>query len=145
MNFIKNGNIIRSVLVVVSFIIVSAILWNTYAFFKQFKEEERNKILILAEAQKSVARELNINKEFSVFRKAVFSLKEINYATKQEIVKNAKSKFNTLSFSSGNNNLHILILNSNTSIPIITTDKKGKITGSKNLDSINEKDSIYLY
>lgn len=145
MNFSKNTTILRLILAIISFIIVSAILWNTYAFFKKFKQEERKKMEIIAEAQKSLVREFDTRKEFNLFRKSVLKLKNINYVTKQKIIKDAKSDFEKLSLSSGDNNLQILILNSNTSIPFIITGKEGKITGSKNLDSIKENDSIYLY
>ena len=40
----KNQNIIRWVIVISSFIIISLILWNTYSFFQHFKAEERGKM-----------------------------------------------------------------------------------------------------
>jgi len=55
MKFSKNRKIIRSILIIVSFVIVTAILWNTYDFFKQFKEEERTKMEIIVAAQKEMA------------------------------------------------------------------------------------------
>ncbi|RED46631.1 hypothetical protein DFQ10_101402 [Winogradskyella eximia] len=39
-----NRNLIRWIIVVSSFIIISLILWNTYTFFQNFKMEERNKM-----------------------------------------------------------------------------------------------------
>lgn len=44
----------RWVIIVSSFVIASLILWNTYSFFKIFKEEERNKMELWATAQKSL-------------------------------------------------------------------------------------------
>jgi signal transduction histidine kinase len=41
-------------------------------------------------------------------------------------------------------NLAIEILNGNKSIPFISTNDKGEITGYKNLDSIKAQDSLYL-
>ena len=38
-------------MIVISFIIISLILWNTYVFFQNFKAEERTKMDIWAEAQ----------------------------------------------------------------------------------------------
>jgi len=55
MNFSKNRKIIRFVLISLSFIIVSSILWNTFDFFQKFKEEERNKMKIIVAAQKKIA------------------------------------------------------------------------------------------
>lgn len=40
----KNQNILRWIIVLSSFIIISLILWNTYDFFQHFKAEERAKM-----------------------------------------------------------------------------------------------------
>lgn len=39
-----NRNIVRWIIIISSFIIVSLILWNTYVFFQHFKSEERAKM-----------------------------------------------------------------------------------------------------
>ncbi len=44
MLFTKYSNTFRWIMIAVSFIIVSLILWNTYVFFQNFKEEERVKM-----------------------------------------------------------------------------------------------------
>ena len=44
MAFSKHRNLIRWIIVVASFIIISLILWNTYVFFQKFKAEERSKM-----------------------------------------------------------------------------------------------------
>ncbi len=44
MAFSKHRNLIRWIIVVASFIIISLILWNTYVFFQNFKAEERSKM-----------------------------------------------------------------------------------------------------
>jgi len=44
MNFSLNRNIIRWVIIVSSFVIISLILLNTYTFFQNFKVEERSKM-----------------------------------------------------------------------------------------------------
>jgi len=51
MFFTKHRQLIRWVIVAASFAIVSLILWNTYVFFQKFKEEQRIKMDIWAEAQ----------------------------------------------------------------------------------------------
>ncbi|MFH6767648.1 HAMP domain-containing sensor histidine kinase [Gaetbulibacter aquiaggeris] len=51
MIFTKYKNTFRWVMIVLSFIIISLILWNTYVFFQNFKAEERTKMDIWAEAQ----------------------------------------------------------------------------------------------
>ncbi len=105
MKFSKNRKTIRTILIAVSFIIVTAILWNTYDFFKKFKDEERIKMEIISAAQKDMA------------------IKPLN---------------------SIDVSLPLKILNSNNNIPLIITNEKGEITSVKNLDSIKEKDSLYL-
>lgn len=47
----KNQNIIRWIIVLSSFIIISLILWNTYDFFQKFKHEERIKMQTWSFAQ----------------------------------------------------------------------------------------------
>jgi len=56
MNFLNKTFLLKRIAVLISFILVSLILWNTYIFFQKFKNEERVKMEILAAAQK----ELNI-------------------------------------------------------------------------------------
>jgi len=51
MIFTKYRNSFRWIIIVISFIIISLILWNTYVFFQNFKAEERTKMDIWAKAQ----------------------------------------------------------------------------------------------
>lgn len=44
MSYTMNRNILRWIIIVSSFIIISLILWNTYIFFQNFKAEERIKM-----------------------------------------------------------------------------------------------------
>jgi len=46
----KNTNIIRWSIILGSFLIISSILWNTYTFFQNFKNEERDKVEIWSKA-----------------------------------------------------------------------------------------------
>ena len=54
MRFSNQNNTTRWVLIICSFLITVLILWNTYTFFQIFKNEERLKIELWAEAQKSI-------------------------------------------------------------------------------------------
>ena len=47
----SNTNIIRWSIILGSFLIISSILWNTYIFFQNFKNEERIKMEIWSKAQ----------------------------------------------------------------------------------------------
>jgi len=60
MTFFKNTFWIKRIAILVSFIIVSLILWNTYIFFQKFKQEERAKMENFAAAiQELATRDLN--------------------------------------------------------------------------------------
>uniref|UniRef100_UPI0040475755 hypothetical protein n=1 Tax=Polaribacter sp. TaxID=1920175 RepID=UPI0040475755 len=62
MNIFNQPLLFKRISIVVSFVIVSLILWNTYTFFQKFKQEERIKMEILAEAQKELSTaDLNSN------------------------------------------------------------------------------------
>ncbi|NCT10848.1 MAG: HAMP domain-containing histidine kinase [Flavobacteriia bacterium] len=62
MNIFNQPLLFKRISIVVSFAIVSLILWNTYIFFQKFKQEERTKMEILAEAQKELSKaDLNSN------------------------------------------------------------------------------------
>ena len=56
-------NVTRWVLVIASFSIVVLILWNTYAFFQTFKEEERIKMKIWAAAQAELLQTTDLNRD----------------------------------------------------------------------------------
>lgn len=55
MNFLTNTLLFKRIAVLISLIIVSLILWNTYIFFQKFKNDERVKMEILGIAQKQLA------------------------------------------------------------------------------------------
>jgi signal transduction histidine kinase len=54
MQFSKSRNTTRWVIIFASFLIISMILWNTYTFFQIFKHEERLKMNLWANAQKTL-------------------------------------------------------------------------------------------
>ena len=55
MQFSERRNITRWFIILASFFIVILILWNTYNFFQIFKTEERAKMEIWVNAQKTLA------------------------------------------------------------------------------------------
>ncbi len=55
MSFLKNTLLLKRIVILISFVIVSLILWNTYDFFNKFKTEERVKMELVAFAQKEMA------------------------------------------------------------------------------------------
>ena len=54
----KNRQLIRWIMIMASFAIISLILWNTYTFFQKFKNEERVKMAIWSAAQVEFQRSL---------------------------------------------------------------------------------------
>ena len=54
MQFSKSRNTTRWVIILASFLIISLILWNTYTFFQIFKNEERLKMNLWANAHKTL-------------------------------------------------------------------------------------------
>jgi two-component system, sporulation sensor kinase D len=72
MVFGENRNILKGLMVLISLIIVLMILYNTYTFFQYFKEEERNKMILYAEAQKTLNTsdlDVELNLSLSIIRK----------------------------------------------------------------------------
>lgn len=57
----SNRNVIRWIIIISSFIIISLILWNTYMFFQNFKAEERSKMKNWSSAQKEMRKTDNLN------------------------------------------------------------------------------------
>ncbi|APX99160.1 sensor histidine kinase [Lacinutrix venerupis] len=54
----KNRQLVRWIMIIASFAIISLILWNTYTFFQKFKNEERAKMAIWSAAQVEFQRSL---------------------------------------------------------------------------------------
>lgn len=73
MSFIKNTLLLKRIVILISFSIVSLILWNTYTFFKKFKLEERLKMEIVATAMKEFATNQDFNADVSLEDKIIKS------------------------------------------------------------------------
>ncbi len=58
-------NIIRWGIIIATVFIVSLILWNTYTFFQQYKDEERIKVEVLASAIQRLS-DANVNSDMSL-------------------------------------------------------------------------------
>ncbi|WP_457617427.1 sensor histidine kinase [Lutibacter sp.] len=66
----KRTQIIRWLVIIASFIIVSLILWNTYDFFKKFKNEERAKMEVLAKVYERLS-SADLNADISLEYKII--------------------------------------------------------------------------
>lgn len=58
---------LRWIMIVISFLIISLILWNTYQFFQKFKEEERIKMENFSQAQIELGKIIDLNGNISDF------------------------------------------------------------------------------
>ncbi|MCO6147222.1 PAS domain-containing sensor histidine kinase [Flavobacterium sp. NRK1] len=102
MQFTDNRNITRWIIIAASFFIVISILWNTYNFFNIFKNDERKKVELLAQAYSMINNtDTNVDLE-----------------------------------------LPSLILQSNSTVPLILTNSRDSIRGSANLPAAIENDSV---
>lgn len=87
MNFTSNKNIFRWIMIVAAVLITSLILWNTYDFFQQLKENERKNIREFAIAQKDLDNQ-NLNAELGELGLTVIT----NTSTVPMIVVNNKGQ-----------------------------------------------------
>ncbi|MGS2725461.1 sensor histidine kinase [Psychroserpens sp. BH13MA-6] len=110
-----NRNMTRWIIIVASFIIISLILWNTYAFFQNFKAEERSKMEIWSSAQRD-------------YQQAI-----------------AASFTNNSDDVVGDLDLALEILDNNNSTPMILTEIDSSIVNYRNITGKEENDSAYVY
>ena len=73
MSFSKNTIPLKQIVIIISFSIVTLILWNTYSFFQRFKNEERLKMEIVATAMKEFATNQDLNADVSLEDKIIKS------------------------------------------------------------------------
>ncbi|RBW62374.1 sensor histidine kinase [Tenacibaculum sp. E3R01] len=77
MKFFQNTFWLKRIVVLISIVIVSLILWNTYIFFQKFKEEERNKMELFAAAMKEFGNNSNLDDVFNIEGKVIENTKSI--------------------------------------------------------------------
>ncbi|WP_418649777.1 sensor histidine kinase [Tenacibaculum aestuariivivum] len=77
MIFLKNTYWIKRIIIFISLLLVSLILWNTYMFFQKFKEEERGKIEIFAAAFKELASNPDLNENTNLINKVYQTIEDI--------------------------------------------------------------------
>ena len=73
MSFFKDTLLLKRIVITISFSIVTLILWNTYSFFKRFKNEERLKMEIVATAMKEFATNQDLEADVSLEDKIIKS------------------------------------------------------------------------
>ena len=73
MSLLKDTLLLKRIVIIISFSIVTLILWNTYSFFKRFKNEERLKMEIVATAMKEFATNQDLEADVSLEDKIIKS------------------------------------------------------------------------
>lgn len=71
MSAFKNTIFLKRIAILISIVIVSLILWNTYTFFIKFKNEERLKMEIMAAALEEIATNLNLEDSYKIESKVI--------------------------------------------------------------------------
>jgi len=67
MKITSKQHLLRWIMIVISFLTISLILWNTYQFLQKFKEEERVKMKNFSQAQIELGKIIDINGNISDF------------------------------------------------------------------------------
>ena len=67
MKIASKQHLLRWIIIVISFLTISLILWNTYQFFQKFKKEERVKMENFSQAQIELGKIIDLNGNISDF------------------------------------------------------------------------------
>tara|TARA_B100000768_G_scaffold71878_1_gene68879 strand:- start:9505 stop:10656 length:1152 start_codon:yes stop_codon:yes gene_type:complete len=126
MKISSKQHVLRWVMIVVSFLIISLILWNTYRFFQKFKEEERIKMENFSQAQIELGKVIDLNGNISDFPLKIIQ----SNTTTPMIIKTSEGKFQSKNIQQllNNNqeylkNLSLKFSNENTPIEIMYEGK----------------------
>ena len=98
---LKNTALTRWFFFLVSLFIISLIMWNTFAFFKQLKENERNKMQLWAEAQFEVQQN-NITDSEVVVSETVLSVLQSNTTTPMILFSHKENSYDARNISKKN-------------------------------------------
>lgn len=77
MSIFKNTLWFKRIAILFSLLIVSLILWNTYAFFQKFKQDERAKMEVYGTAVREMAINSDLNDSFNLVTEVYNSVKGI--------------------------------------------------------------------
>ncbi len=115
-------HVLRWVMIAISFLIISLILWNTYRFFQKFKEEERVKMENFSQAQIELGKIIDLNGNISDFPLKIIQ----SNTTTPMIIENSEGSFQSKNIKqpSDNNqeylkNLSLKFGNENTPIEVV--------------------------
>ncbi len=116
-------------------LIVIASLWYTNDLVKRIAKEERQKAKLWAEAVEKKAKLVKITNE-------LFEKIKVEERKKAELFAQATKQIST---SNGSiDNFALIVLQENTSVPVILTNESDAILQWRNLDTAKEKNKTYL-
>jgi hypothetical protein len=123
----KNIQFIRWIVIIISFIIVAAILWNTYDFFQKFKNEERAKMEILAGAYERSSN-ADLNADFSLEDKIIGKNHNIPMIITDELDSiTAWANLDSIKTLKATYLYHQLEIMKNQNLPILVSHKRSNV------------------
>jgi len=141
MKISSKQHVLRWVMIFISFLIISLILWNTYRFFQKFKEEERIKMENFSQAQIELGKIIDLNGNVSDFPLKIIQ----SNTTTPMIIENDEGYFQSKNIEQllSNNqeylrNLSLKFGNENTPIDIIYEGKTISTIYYGNSDLLNK-------
>ena len=141
MKILLKQHVFRWVMIAISFLIISLILWNTYCFFQKFKEEERIKMENFSQAQIELGKIIDLNGNISDFPLKIIQ----SNTTTPMIIENSGGSFQSknIEYHSENNQeylrkLSLKFSNENTPIEIIYEGKTLSTIYYGNSDLLNK-------
>ena len=119
-------HVLRWIMIAISFLIISLILWNTYRFFQKFKQEERIKMENFSQAQIELGKITDINGNISDFPLKIIQ----SNTTTPMIIENSEGDFQSKNIQKHSDNnqeylrgLSLKFSNENTPIEVIYEGK----------------------
>ncbi len=120
-------------------LIVMVSFWYSSNLVNQIKQNEKQKVELWA---KAVQKKASLVK----FTKELFEKIKASETKKAELFAEATKELSKGDDLSGSQDISFVlaVLQENTTVPVILTDDKDRILFSRNLDSLKEKDTVYL-
>jgi len=127
----------KIILVVVASVIVGSSLWYSNVLVNKMQVEERQKVRLWAEA---------IQKKAGLVKYANTLFNQIGGDERQKVQLWADATKMLASNDVSNIDLGFIfkLIQDNQTVPVILTDDKSKIISSRNLDSLKQRDTVYL-
>ena len=93
-------HVLRWIMIAISFLIISLILWNTYRFFQKFKQEERIKMENFSQAQIELGKIIDLDGNISDFPLRIIQ----SNTTTPMIIENSEGDFQSKNIQKHSNN-----------------------------------------